>query len=367
MFHLRVIADKLNIRNTAVAEPTFANWIGDSQKGELHFALKKVKGGEFENVDDWYVDEQNRFYWAGGVVEMPPPLSRDDIIKFESSAKFPNGKIDLNDGVKNIPAEIKSNRGSEVKIGLLDSGIEQKHIDLVSSVESMCDFTNSPVGCNDITNHGSFMASILTAKRYFPEKGIEGICCKAKLVVAKVIYDRDDPMNFKSYADGIAFAVQHGASVINMSFGTRNKHDIPMVTIEIEKAVSKGVILVATARQSNAPVNDLLQYPACHEKVISVAAIHKEYYEANKGNFPKNLILTPRIKIDGAASEGMNFYDVNQGSSVGTAFISAYIALLIGAGHLVKRDKDSVLEKLRQFQSTPEYLFDHASHFLIQH
>lgn len=73
MFHLRVIADKLNIRNTAMADPTFANWIGDSLKDELHFAEKKIKGGVFEEVDDWYVDEQKRFYWAGGVVEIPMP------------------------------------------------------------------------------------------------------------------------------------------------------------------------------------------------------------------------------------------------------------------------------------------------------
>ena len=365
MFRLRVISDKLNIRNTPVADPEFANWIGDSLKDELLFAEKKIKGGLFEGVDDWYVDEQQRFYWAGGVVEIPLPLTKEDIEKFESIASFPNEKIEWNDRFDNLPSEIKLNKGIDVRIALLDSGIDQKHVDLAGSVYGMCDFTNSPAACNDVINHGTLMASLLCAKGFFPDKGIRGICSQASLIVAKVVYERNDPEDYKSYADGIAFAVSHGADVINLSIGTTKPDDIPLVSEEIVKASMQDVIMVASTKQINFPINELMQYPANHPKVIAVAAVSQSYFETNRNDFPRNLIITPRIRVSGAVIESKKFYGSDLGSSVGTALISGFIALMAGAGKLEKRDKQSVLDLLANFQSTPEKLFDRPNNFLI--
>jgi subtilisin family serine protease len=366
MFRLRVISDKLNIRNTPVADPEFANWIGDSLKDELHFAEKRIKGTSYEGIDDWYVDEHKRFYWAGGVVEVPLPLTENDIIHFKSVANFPEQRLTWAQNIKGLPTQIIENKGDKIKIGLLDSGFEQKHVDLLGGVYAMRDFTGSSEGCNDVINHGSFMASLLCAKGFFDNQGIEGICSKASLILAKVVYERNDPGDFRSYAEGIAFAVQQGAQVINMSIGTGNMLDVPIVSQEIEKAIKQGVIFVASTKQVNFPVHELLQYPACHPQVIPVVSVTPSYYEKNKALFPKNLVITPRIKVPGAVNQSRMFYGQDTGSSVGTAIVSGLIALLLAAEKFDKRDKASVLEILKQYQSSPEELFADPTHFLIQ-
>ena len=43
MYKLQVTADKLNVRSSPDADPTFANWIGDMSKGEIFTAINRVK------------------------------------------------------------------------------------------------------------------------------------------------------------------------------------------------------------------------------------------------------------------------------------------------------------------------------------
>src|SRR2546423_5735543 len=69
MYKLEVTADKLNIRNTPEADSTFTNWIGDLNKGEQFAAIKLVKGKSFEDNDNWYVDNLNRYLWEGAVTQ----------------------------------------------------------------------------------------------------------------------------------------------------------------------------------------------------------------------------------------------------------------------------------------------------------
>src|SRR5438045_2789264 len=66
MDKLQVIADKLNIRSSPNADPTFANWVGDMNKGETFFATDLVEGGPVDSNNNWHLTNDKNFLSSTG-------------------------------------------------------------------------------------------------------------------------------------------------------------------------------------------------------------------------------------------------------------------------------------------------------------
>jgi serine protease len=92
-------------------------------------------------------------------------------------------------------------------------------------------------------------------------------------------------------AEGVYFAVKHGAEVINMSleFGTEvTGHDIPELIDALEYAYRHGVIVVAAAGNEG---HDAIAYPARAPHVIAVGATTEHGCLANYSNYGTGLTL----------------------------------------------------------------------------
>lgn len=117
------------------------------------------------------------------------------------------------------------------------------------------DYSNSNeriYGNNDVTgpdaDHGTHVSGIIGASRS-NDIGIKGVANSVSIMTIRVVPQGDE--RDKDVANGIRYAVDNGARVINMSFGKGYKWDKKVVDEAIKYAESKGVLLVHAAGNDN--------------------------------------------------------------------------------------------------------------------
>ncbi|MBT9395312.1 S8 family serine peptidase [Hymenobacter sp. NST-14] len=107
--------------------------------------------------------------------------------------------------------------------------------------------------------HGTHVAGIIGADRE-NSLGIMGIAPSVQLMAVRAVPDGDE--RDKDVANAIRYAADHGASIINMSFGKYYSPQRPAVEEAIRYADSKGVLLIHSAGNENNNLDQTLQYPA---------------------------------------------------------------------------------------------------------
>lgn len=117
-------------------------------------------------------------------------------------------------------------------------------------------------GNNDVTGpnaeHGSHVSGIIGANRK-NSIGINGVADNVRIMGIRVVPEGDE--RDKDVANGIRYAVDNGARVINMSFGKGFKWNKAVVDEAVKYAEQKGVLLVHAAGNDNQN-NDLAEnYP----------------------------------------------------------------------------------------------------------
>jgi subtilisin family serine protease len=108
-------------------------------------------------------------------------------------------------------------------------------------------YGNSDVKGPD-AEHGTHVSGIIAASRD-NKKGIMGVAGNVAIMAIRVVPDGDE--RDKDVANGIRYAADNGADIINMSFGKSYKWDKPAVDEAITYAEQKGVLLVHAAGNDN--------------------------------------------------------------------------------------------------------------------
>jgi subtilisin family serine protease len=165
-------------------------------------------------------------------------------------------------------------QGRRQIVGVLDSGVDHYHSDLVGQVESISFLKRHPSGM-DQAAHGTFVIGQIVGKE--DSRGIIGIAPKAKCLSGRVLYGDYRDNNIyefeKSLVDGINYCVEYGCGAINMSLGFSYKSKLIEETIN--NAVKQGVIVIAAAGNEGMEGSHYKSYPASYENCISVASANK--------------------------------------------------------------------------------------------
>lgn len=162
------------------------------------------------------------------------------------------------------PAAWKVTRGAaEVVVAVLDTGVDRSHPDLQGALVDGWDAVNEDADANDDHGHGTLVAGVVAARS---NNGIGGVgaCSRCSVMPVKVI-GADGSGSAADIAEGIVWAADHGARVINMSFVMTGRDE--GVAAALEYARSKGVLIVAAA--GNAGSADVT-FPAGEPGVVSV-------------------------------------------------------------------------------------------------
>lgn len=106
--------------------------------------------------------------------------------------------------------------------------------------------------------HGTFVAGIIGADRH-NNIGMQGISDQVQIMGVRVVPDGDE--RDKDVANGIIYAVDNGAKVINMSFGKGQSPDKKVVDRAVKYAEKNDVLLVHAAGNSNQDIDIEENYP----------------------------------------------------------------------------------------------------------
>ncbi len=239
---------------------------------------------------------------------------------------------------------------SSTIVAVIDSGIDLSHpefagriwtnageVNGVAGADNDGDgFANDIHGWNFLSNtsnisddngHGTHVAGILGATGN-NATGVAGVNWKAQIMPLKFI-GADGNGSVDDAIRAIYYAVNHGARVINASWGGGDR--VQALTDAISFAGSRNVVFVTAA--GNESVNNAVQksYPADDRlpNAISVAAVDNTGKLASFSNFGSTTvdIAAPGVNIRSTVPGG---YATYSGTSMSAPYVSGVVSLLVG-------------------------------------
>lgn len=216
--------------------------------------------------------------------------------------------------------------GQGVTVGVVDSGVDAHHADLVGQVVAGASFGGAgPDGTTDHDGHGTAMASIIAGTgRGDDGDGVKGLAFHARVLAVAVSASNDGTL--ASYAKGIRYAADHGARVINVSGG--GPGDALALQEAIDYAIQHDIVVVAAAGNKG-DASDEVDYPAGYPGVVAAAGVdsHGQPWKVSEHG-PQIVLAAPGTRQSSAFRDGG--YALIDGTSASCAWISATAAILRG-------------------------------------
>lgn len=154
---------------------------------------------------------------------------------------------------------------SSVVVAVLDTGIDPYHPEFADKILSGRDFANDDWNPQDDHGHGTHVSGIIGAWAD-NSVGVAGTAPEVTILPVKVVDDWGMGLP-SACAEGIVWAAEHGADVINMSLGY--KDGAQTLQAAIDYANSLDVVIVAAVGNSG---EETEYYPAALQHVLAVGA-----------------------------------------------------------------------------------------------
>jgi subtilisin family serine protease len=231
--------------------------------------------------------------------------------------------------IKATPAWDETKGDPSVVIALEDTGVDMSHAELVNKMASTGrDFVNNDLDATDDNSHGTWVAGIAAAESNNNE-GIAGVAWNCKVLPVKVM-DAEGLGFYDELIDGIIWAADNGAKVINVSAG--GDADDPALKSACQYAFEKNVVVVAAGGNDGISV----VYPAAYDDyVIAVAATdYNDAYASFSNPGPQIDVAAPGVWILGPvpqwyAGPGFEPYIFGTGTSAAAPHVAGLAALLV--------------------------------------
>ena len=281
--------------------------------------------------------------------------------------------------IKNVWSDFK--QVEDIKIAIIDTGIDYKHPDLIQNIEinkneipnngiddDRNGFVDDYYGYNaqrkngkvmDVHGHGTHVAGVIGASHN--SQGIAGIMKKVSLIPIKVTLGSSGGYNDEDLAHAIEYAIERKADIIHMSLGYYRKNKL--LKTAIEKTFKKNIVVVTIAHNHS---RNSSTYPGAYSKeysnIINVAASTKDAVLTYFTNYHKSLVtvFAPGEKIYSTVPN--NKYKYMQGTSMAAPIVTGSIglALSIRGKHLKKNMRQRVIDTSSRFESFSGKVFSNG-------
>jgi len=257
-------------------------------------------------------------------------------------------------GINVEPAWDKT-RGFGAVVAVLDSGIAKAPDLSETCILGGRDFVNGDSNPTDDNGHGTHIAGTIAGSTNNSE-GVAGIAHEACLLPVKILGD-DGRGTYTDLVDGIVWATENGAGIINLSLS--GSFDAGFLKDALAFAYSKGVTIIASSGNGG---KASVSFPAAYDEyAIAVGATTLKKDQADYSNYGASLdLVAPGGELsrdrnrdgwpDGILQntfvrEGEFAYYFFQGTSMATAHVSGVAALIASTG---TKDPDQIRERLEQ-------------------
>lgn len=178
-------------------------------------------------------------------------------------------------GVNRVNAENKTNKGANIEVAILDTGIDANHPDLKPAVlGGISCVPGEPNPLNDGNGHGTHVAGIVAARNN--TVGVVGVAPEAKLWAVKVL-NKQGAGSWSSVICGIDWVKSQAShiKVINMSLGGGGSAGANCGSSPLRQSicnvVNAGVTVIVAAGNASGDVKNSV--PAAYPEVIAVSAL----------------------------------------------------------------------------------------------
>jgi subtilisin family serine protease len=236
--------------------------------------------------------------------------------------------------------------GRQVVIAVVDSGVDLDHPELAGVLIPGYDFANNDSEPEDDTGHGTKVCGIVGALGN-NGTGVAGVAWNMNIAIMPLKFmknnDGKTTGSLSDAIDAIYYAVDHGADIINASWGFYSYSN--SLGEAIRYARDRGVLFIASAgnKGQDNDVND--HYPSNYpfDNIIAVAAMDRYGDLASFSNYGENTvdIAAPGVGLKSTTLNG-GYVSWASGTSFATPFVTGIVAMVIAQspdlGYIYIRD-----------------------------
>ncbi|WP_374055166.1 S8 family serine peptidase [Rossellomorea sp. FM04394] len=207
----------------------------------------------------------------------------------------------------------------EVTVAIVDSGVDLKHPELRSRLVEGKNFINEEEPPVDRSGHGTHVAGLVGAVTN-NKMGIASAAEKVKLMPVKVFEGKTTYMS--TVIQGIRYAADNGADIINLSLGSYS--NMQALEDAIDYAVDKGALVVGAAGNDD---EHAVLYPATYSNVLAVGSVDSATLTRSTfSNYGETVdVSAPGTNI---FSTWMDGYQALDGTSMSTAIVSSVSSMV---------------------------------------
>ena len=239
----------------------------------------------------------------------------------------------------NVEEAWNRSNGTGVIIAIIDSSFDINHEDLNGNILYTYNVADGSTNVNAVSGedtHGTSVFGIIGAQKN--NKGIIGVAYNAKYILIKM----DNTM--QGLIDAFHYAENHGAQIINNSWGTYDMNDITYDLIE--EAYNKNIKVVFASGNDNTSLDDPSINDECeHPHVICVGSSNENSERSSYSNYGSALdIVAPSgeygiVTTDATGTAGYNMDQANtlknnnytyfSGTSASAPIVTGIVGLML--------------------------------------
>ena len=258
------------------------------------------------------------------------------------------------------------NKGTSIKIGIIDSGIDYLHQDLDGVYAGGEDFVENDGDPADVYGHGTHVAGTACAEDN--DLGVVGVAPGCALYSLRVLNDSGSG-SWSATIAAMDWAVLNRLQVVNLSLGS-SQDPGSTVKAAFDNAEADGLVIVAAGGNSGTPSgkgNNVI-YPAKYVSVIAVAATDKNDTRPSWSSTGEEIELAaPGVSVLSSWNDGNSphnpqpfildgdWYKESSGTSMASPHVAGAAALVIAAGVSDNNGNGRINDEVRAiFNSTAD-------------